>query len=508
MKRLLLIVSLLSSTLLYTYCGKSDTIKPSPVTPTPTPTTGEDDLTKFTKDESFTNPVMPGGPDPWVTEKNGMYYYTFTQGSKLVIVETKNVSELASGRRTDAWTPPGNQPYSKNVWAPELHEINGKWYFYFAADDGTNANHRIYVLENSSATPTQGNWVFKGRVSDPTNMWAIDATVLNYKGELYMLWSGGNGGSPPQNIYIAKMSNPWTITGEKVMISTPNYDWEKKGNPINEGPQALINPDGRVFVVYSGSGYWSDGYCLGLLTLKKDGDIMNPANWSKTSQPIFSTMASSKAYAPGHNGFFKSPDGKENWIIYHARSVANDGDAGRNPRIQRFIWAADGTPNFGTPTNIDIPQARPSGETLRYIHPKTRWSVAGLSSEENENSRTRLIDGNTSTFWVARYTTAPTDYPDHWITVDMAEMSNVDGFILNQKEGDRKIKELQILISNNNSTWESLGIFTLNNFDTRNLYIDLAQRKQFRYFRLIPKSGHDSQKQPALAEVSAFRLKD
>src|SRR5690606_9884487 len=298
MKRLVVIVCMIGCALLWTSCGKSDSVvkQPDPVKPTPDPPSGEDDLTKFTKDEKFTNPVMPGGPDPWIVQKNGTYYYTFTQGSKLVIIETKNVSELASGHRYDVWTPPANQSYSKNVWAPELHEINGKWYFYFAADDGANANHRMYVLENASPNPTQGNWVLIGKVADPTNLWAIDGTVLNYKGQLYMLWSGGNAGSPPQNIYIAKMSNPWTISGEKVMIATPNYDWEKKGNPINEGPQVLINPDGRVFVVYSGSGYWVDGYCLGLLTLKNNGDPMNPGDWTKNPQPAFSMLAASKAY--------------------------------------------------------------------------------------------------------------------------------------------------------------------------------------------------------------------
>ncbi|HEX7755718.1 MAG TPA: family 43 glycosylhydrolase [Niabella sp.] len=510
MKRLMVIVGMLGCIILWNACRKSDSPaeKPDPVTPPPS--TGEDNLSTFRVDNQFTNPVMPGGPDPWVVQKNGTYYYTFTQGSKLVIIETKNVSELASGHRYDVWTPPAGQSYSKNVWAPELHEIDGKWYIYFAADDGTNANHRMYVIENASSSPVQGNWVIKGKISDPSDQWAIDGTVFRYNDQLYMLWSGGNAGSPPQNIYIARMSNPWTISGEKVMIATPVYDWEKKGNPINEGPEVLVNPQGHVFIVYSGSGYWVDGYCLGLLTLKQNGNPMNPADWTKKDQPVFSMRAESSTYGPGHNGFFKSPDGKEDWIIYHARSVANNGSAGRTPRIQRFVWNTDGTPNFGTPTNIAIPQNRPSGETLRYIHPKTKWSVAGFSSEETVNSRLAacLIDNNTATFWIARYSSNPTDYPNHWVTIDMGAVSKVDGFIVNQKEGDRKIKELQLLISNDNTTWENLGVFTLTDFGLRSLYIDLPQRRQFRYFRLVPKSGQDSQKQPALAEVSTFRLKD
>lgn len=510
MKRLMFAIYILTCSLVWNACGKSAANNPPPVTPPQLPS-GEDDLSAFKIDSTFTNPIMPGGADPWVLQKNGTYYYTYTQGSKLVILETKNLSELASSRRHEVWTPPAGQPYSKNLWAPEVHEIDGKWYFYFAADDGTNANHRMYVAENSSATPVEGSWVLKGKVSDPSNQWAIDGTVLRHNGQLYMLWSGSDAGAAPQHIYIAKMSNPWTISSERMIISSPTFSWEKGGSAINEGPQVLINPQGRVFVVYSGSGYWVDGYCLGQLSLKENGDPMNPSDWTKKSEPVFSMRKESSAYGTGHNGFFKSPDGKEDWIIYHARTLAGGGENnGRNPRIQRFTWNADGSPNFGVPANIAIPQTRPSGEKRRYIHPKTKWSVAEFSSEETVNScfASRLIDNNTATFWVSRYSSNPTDYPEHWVTVDMGEISRVDGFIVNQKDVDRKVKELQVLISNDNSSWESLGVFTLNNIDLLRQYIDLPQRRQFRYFRLAPKSGHDSQRQPGLAEVSTFRLKD
>ncbi|WP_231390045.1 family 43 glycosylhydrolase [Sphingobacterium pedocola] len=496
--------------LLLSACQKTKEPYFDPIPETPQkPEEPKGEWSGFTLDSTFTNPIMPGGPDPWVIQKNGIYYYTYTQGSKLVILETKKLSELASSQRYDVWTPPGGQMYSKNLWAPELHEIDGKWYFYFAADDGTNANHRMYVVENSSPTPIEGNWEFKGKISDPTDMWAIDGTVLQHEGQMYMIWSGGNAGAAPQNLYIAKMSNPWTISGEKVMISQPDFAWEKNGSAINEGPQVLINPQGRVYIVYSGSGYWSDGYCLGELALRDGGDPMNPAHWKKKVHPVFAVRSESSAFGPGHNGFFKSPDGTEDWIIYHARSVANQGaSGGRNPRIQRFSWNPDGSPNFGLPTSLSAQHKRPSGEPFRYIHDKSKWSIAGVSSEEPTDSRlaSLLIDNNLTTMWIARYSIDPTEYPDHWVTIDMGETAMVDGFIISQKEGDRKIKELEIQVSNDNANWESLGIFKLNDVNLLRQFIDLSEQKQLRYFKLVPKLGHDSQKQPGLTEVSTFRL--
>lgn len=461
-----------------------------------------------TIENTFTNPLIPRGADPWVAQKNGEYYFTYTQGSKLVLYKTKAMTELALAVSQDAWIPPQGMPYSKNIWAPELHEIDNKWYIYFAADNGTNANHRMYVVENSAADPTQGTWVLKGKVADSTDQWAIDGTVFKYNGQLYMLWSGGNAGAAPQRIYIAPMSDPWTISGPKVAISSPTYSWEMNGNAINEGPQAITNSGGRLFVTYSGSGYWVDTYCLGLLSLNVNGDPLNPADWVKTANPVFSMNADSGAFGPGHNGFFKSPDGTEDWIIYHARSAAGGG--ARNARIQKFTWNASGAPDFGAPVKIGSPVPKPSGEPLRKLYKKDNWSIAGFSSEELTNSRLaiRLIDDDPTTPWIARYSAPATNYPDHWIAVDMGDTLCVDGFVFIQKTGDRKIKELQVLAGNDNLNWEDLGTIELLNLYPNKQYFTLPARKQFRYFKLVPKSGLDSQPQPGLAEAGTFVLGD
>ncbi|GAB3009969.1 hypothetical protein GCM10027051_09160 [Niabella terrae] len=510
MKKIFLLISLLSGLLLLDACRK--TVDAPYYDPIPQeedePEEPAGPWANFTLDSTFTNPVMPGGPDPWVIQKDGIYYYTYTQGSKLVILAAKNMSELASARRYDVWSPPSGEMYSKNLWAPELHEINGNWYFYFAADDGSNANHRMYVVENTAATPVEGSWEFKGKVSDPTDMWAIDGTILEYNGKMYMIWSGGNAGAAPQSLYIAEMSNPWTITGEKQLISTPEFAWEKNGNPINEGPQVLKNAQGQVFIIYSASGYWSDGYCLGQLTLREGGDPMQATDWTKKIHPVFAMRSESSAFGTGHNGFFKSPDGKEDWLLYHARSAANQGSSGgRSPRIQPFTWNTDGSPNFGLPTVMSVPQLRPSGEPWRYIHSKKNWSIAEVSSEEPHNGRLAscIIDDNLTTIWITRYSSDATNYPDHFVVVDMAEKATVDGFIFSQKSGDRKIKDLEILSSNDNNNWESLGSFTLNDVNLLRQFIELPARKEFRYFKLVPLTGHDGQKQPGLAEVSTFR---
>lgn len=321
---------------------------------------------------TFTNPLLPAGADPWITFKDGYYYYTNTAGRSLTLRKSKNIADLGSVPVTTVWTPPATGAYAKEIWAPEIHFLQNKWYMYFAADDGKNDNHRLYVIENASSDPTRGKWVFKGQITDDTNKWAIDGSVFTHNNQLYFIWSGWEGDTNgQQDIFIAKMKNPYTIEGKRVKISSPQHSWEKHGdlhdpgNPphvnVNEGPQVLVR-DNKLFLIYSASGCWTDEYALGMLTAAADADLLDPASWKKHDKPVFRKSKENSVYAPGHNSFFRSPDGKEDWILYHANPAPGCGCGGkRSPRMQKFTWNKDGTPNFGIPVKEGAELPIPSG---------------------------------------------------------------------------------------------------------------------------------------------------
>jgi GH43 family beta-xylosidase len=158
------------------------------------------------------------------------------------------------------------------------------------------------------------------------------------------------------------MKDPRTLRSPRVRISTPEHDWEKHGWEVNEGPQVLER-DGRLFVVYSASGYSTPHYCLGLLE-NRSGNLLDPKAWQKSPDPIFAAVLdrSPKIYGPGHCAFFKSPDGREDWIIYHARDFEDLRKRPRDVRAQRLRWGADGHPIFGRPLSPGVPSQPPSGE--------------------------------------------------------------------------------------------------------------------------------------------------
>lgn len=327
---------------------------------------------------NFQNPLINAGrPDPYVAQKNGNYYFLYTKGNKIAIIKTPSMSLLAAMTETVVWTPPTGTNHSSQIWAPELHFLSGKWYIYFAADDGTDDNHRMFVLENPSTDPTTGTWTFKGKIYDSSNQWAIDGSVLTIGTNNYFIWSGWENVATKfkQYIYLAPMSNPWTISGARVKISSPTNNWERYessgslGLGVNEGPIMLQkDASSPVFIIFSASRYSSDNYCLGQIQLKAGGSPTTAADWINKKQ-VFVKNAANSVYAPGHNGFFTSsytdPNGvvhSENWFVYHARSTASTPSGTRTPRMQKLTWNADGSPNFGTAAATGVDTAIPVGE--------------------------------------------------------------------------------------------------------------------------------------------------
>lgn len=299
---------------------------------------------------TFTNPLLPSGGDPWVTRHDGYYYYTNSLNNRIALWKTRYMARLSQVEPVVVWRAPESGPNSTSVWAPELHRINGKWFLYYSAADKAHdddAHRHIFVLENTSEDPTQGTWVSKGMLD--THYTGIDGTVFQWHQQLYFVYSAYV--DDHSDLVIAPMVNPWTLSEHQVDIAHPTYAWEMYGGrKILEAPEFLEGPGNKVFLTYSASACWSDHYALGMLTARKDADLTDPASWSKSSQPVFAQSPAHNVYATGHNGFFKSPDGSQDWIIYHANTGPGRGCGSvRSPRMQPFQWNTDGTPNFGAP---------------------------------------------------------------------------------------------------------------------------------------------------------------
>lgn len=319
----------------------------------------------------FVNPIAHG-QDPWAIKHGDSYYFIESAGGALHISKTQSLTTLKMNQQ-EVWSLPDHAGWNQhNLWAPELHFIQEKWYIYYAAGESGPpfTSQRSGVLESVSEDPFKG-FIDKGQLytgdnieTGEENKWAIDLTVLDLNGQLYAIWSGWEENRDtdhtPQHLYIAEMENPWTISGNRVKLSSPEEEWETGGElDLQEGPQILKNEEGDIFIIYSTRESWLPAYRLGQLKLSdRSADPMNPDNWEK-SGPVF--MGTENVIGAGHASFVKSQDGTEDWIVYHTK-VSEEPGWDRYIHIQPFGWDQQGNPDFGTPVSAGVTLPKPAGE--------------------------------------------------------------------------------------------------------------------------------------------------
>lgn len=300
----------------------------------------------------------------------GYYYYSESRNQQQIYIRrSRTIAGIGNDPGVCVWSAPAAGANSENVWAPELHLIDGRWFIYFAADNGNNRNHRMWVLEAEGSDPF-GRYRCRGCLE--TGGWAIDGTPMTLDdGRLFFLWSGWPGRrNGQQNLYIAPMSDPLAISGPRVLLATPDQPWERVAMPICEGPQVLRR-NGDIFVVYSASGSWTPDYCLGLLH-NKSGDVLNPAAWTKHG-PVF--RKTEHVWGVGHCSFVKSLQQPEDWIVYHSKSSLRHGWEDRDVHAKPFTWRTDGFPDFGLPVPRGTPALAPmviEGIPSRALTPQSQ----------------------------------------------------------------------------------------------------------------------------------------
>lgn len=331
--------------------------------------------------DSISPIIDQDGADPYVLKHGDVYYYTKTTGNNITLIRSDNLSGISAGEICVLYEPMSEL---ENLWAPEIFYLDEVWYVYFAANVPGEEMHHMYVLINENSDPFEGDWKCEP-VAGMDDKFAIDGTVFEVESRRYFVWSGWEGyENICQNLYLAEMITPTEVMEEKILLSSPEFEWEIIGNPwVNEGPEIIIKED-TINLVYSASGSWTDDYCLGLLTADKNNDLKLPESWKKEDVPIFSSE--NDVWGPGHCSFTTSADGTENIVVYHA---ARWQGAGWN-RSVRFTYA-----NFDEtgkmmpmePEPSDELLKLPSGETVRQVYLADNFNLGtGIERKEEPGS--------------------------------------------------------------------------------------------------------------------------
>ena len=317
---------------------------------------------------TFTNPIQGYGADPWMLQKDGKYYFSESDGGQRIFVKQSaaitRLGRVKSHRVMD-FSLQGSPP-RYGICGPHLNKLRGKWYIYYCAQTRPQnmwSSQRMWVIQSTTDSPF-GPYEDCGEVlGSGDKEWAIDGAVLvRQNGDLYFVWSGiADLSNLHQSIWIARMATPTRIDRKtRVEISKPTYPWECSVRPIQEGPRPLIvDQGGRTIVMYSANASWTDEYCLGSLT-NISGDFLNPRAWRKSEKPLF--QKTETIFGPGGASYVKSPDLKEDWIVYHSARKKGSGWT-RVINAKKFVWKTNGMPDFGNPAEWGQRLPLPSGES-------------------------------------------------------------------------------------------------------------------------------------------------
>ena len=320
--------------------------------------------------QTFRNPVSPfSAPDPFMTfdPVTNYYYALFTRGTVLELFRSRHAGSIVSdGDSLVIYTPNGERDgIFGDIWAPEMHRApNGRWYIYTSGRIKPEPSQkRLFIMEGPADDPFKDEWRFMGMPSP--DVYSIDPSVYTDKNGVQYLCSSRVDARYGQVLDIGELINPYTYGTNRVTIARAELEWELvapyvDNRSIVEGA-FFLERNGKLFIIYSANGCWSDHYCLGVLE-HTGGSLCDAANWKKHPKPLF--VHGNGVYGPGHASFFRSPDGSEVWCAYHGMKAHNETvtPVPRYFNIQKVHFDDSGYPFMDLPAGYETDLTAPSGE--------------------------------------------------------------------------------------------------------------------------------------------------
>lgn len=307
----------------------------------------------------YNEPWILQRADPYVYKHDdGWYYFTASlpEYDGIALRRARTLEELPLAEEIRIWNCHKTGKMGFHIWAPELHFLDGKWYIYFAAGEKEDIwAIRPYVLECTADNPITGKWEEKGMMQAAKEdefsfqAFSLDATVFENKGKHYYVWAEKVGvGKQISNLYIAELESPYKLKTVQVLLTTPDYDWERIGFWVNEGP-SILKRNNMLYLTYSASETGA-AYCVGMLSADQNADLLDPRSWQKERYPVLATSKEKYIFGPGHNSFTTDREGKT-IMVYHARTeekiVGNPlYNPNRHAMLMPVKWSIEGKPIF------------------------------------------------------------------------------------------------------------------------------------------------------------------
>lgn len=274
--------------------------------------------------------------DPYVLYYGGMYYlYATSMANGYYCWKSENLSEWSEPwicfKATEKCFGDGC------FWAPEVYELNGKFYMYYTAQWKKYQNEEQLRIGVAVAEKPEGPFidVYDNRPMFDFGYGVLDAHILKdgEKNYLYYSRAGANhvvNGAKQSDIYVIELGKDCiTVCGSPKLILQPEQEWELKQPENkqywNEGP-FVVKYNNQYHLMYSANFFESSYYGIGAAV---SDNPMGPFK-KYENNPVLS--ANENISGPGHNSVVEDKEGNL-YCVYHAHTDYNLGGGNRQVYI-------------------------------------------------------------------------------------------------------------------------------------------------------------------------------
>jgi beta-xylosidase len=293
---------------------------------------------------TYSNPVYPGYfADPFAFRHEGTYYAVGTGAAEARSEVSGSARVFPVLRSSDlaSWEPVGealvrpDPALGDTFWAPEVLYQDGLFYLYYSVGFGDRRHHLRVAVSEQPAGPYEDSGVSLTNLDECP--FAIDPHPFrDHDGKVYLFFARdfldltdeqGRAVRAGTALVAYPLESPTRLgsTGRTVLRARADwqrfqadremygarYDWHTL-----EGP-AVIRHDGRYYLFYSGGRWENETYGVDyavadsvLGPYEDDGSDERGARVLRTRDRNF--------VGPGHNSLVRGPDGKTDYLVYHA----------------------------------------------------------------------------------------------------------------------------------------------------------------------------------------------
>jgi len=323
---------------------------------------------------TYTNPVLARNfPDPFVLKHDGVYYAFGTTGEHRtadgLIFSVLTSRNLVDWKDAGGALMPPKDSEGAQFWAPEVVLHEGTFYMYYSRGGGAIAatvGHRLHVA--TSKTP-QGPYTEVALLDVPQSKFTIDAHPFrDSDGQWYLFYARDfidtdNGYLPGTGLAVDKLTSMTQLANQPRTVMRARHPWTlfeaNRTMPLYdnrtfaqwhtlEGP-FMRRHNGKYYCFYSGANFLTERYGVDYCVANHIFGPYSDAGAEKGARVLHAVPGHVRG--PGHHSHIFGPDGKTEYLVYHAWNKAM---TERQLCIDPLAWTAQG-PRCQGPTYTPQP---------------------------------------------------------------------------------------------------------------------------------------------------------